>query len=86
MTNKSFYKGNVVKLTWQGNSRWEVVSVYYLDTNSDENIFTNFMHKSDTRVIVVPINIIKNFDADTTTKVNSSFDVESGIEHWNATQ
>lgn len=86
MTNTSFYKGNVVKLTWQGGSRWEVVSVYDLDTNADENIHTNFMHKTDLRTAIIPATAIENFDPVLTKKVSSWFDVATQTEHWEATQ
>jgi hypothetical protein len=80
----SFYKGNVVKLTWQGDSIWGVVSVYYLDTSCDENIHTNFTHKSDERVFVIPIDAINNFVPGLTKAVTNVFDIDSGTESWKA--
>jgi hypothetical protein len=82
----SYYQGDVVKLTHLSGSKWELVSVYYLDTNSDENILTNFMHKGDTRVVIIPAGLVKNFDPASTKYVVSGFDHVSCTEYWEATQ
>jgi hypothetical protein len=82
----SYYQGNVVKLTHLGGSKWELVSVYHLDTNRDENILTNLMHKKDTRVVIIPVGLIKNFDPASTKYVVSGFDHASCTEHWEAIQ
>jgi hypothetical protein len=80
----SYYKGNVVKLTWQGGANWGVVSVYFLDTDCDDNIHTNFIHNDQTRATVIPADIIENFDPDTIKQVERTFDEKLGIEHWKA--
>jgi hypothetical protein len=80
----SYYKGNVAKMTWHGDSGWDVVSVYFLDTDCDENIHTNFMHNTETRATIIPVDIIENFDPATTKKVRRTFDKQLGIEHWKA--
>jgi hypothetical protein len=82
MTNTSFYKGNVVKLTPGNPTEWNVAQVYFLDTNCDDNIHTNFIHKTETRAAIIPAEIIKNFDPATTQKVKRWFDTETGTEHW----
>ena len=81
----SFYKGDVVRLVYGGPAQWEVVQVYFLDTNCDDNIHTNFVHKTETRSIIIPVTTIKNFDPVTTKKVKRWFDVATGTEHWEST-
>jgi hypothetical protein len=78
----SYYKGNVAKIFWQDG--WAVESVYFLDTNCDNNIHTNFIHKEQTRSIIIPTDTIENFDPGTTKKVQRTFDPQSGTEHWKA--
>ena len=80
----SYYKGNVAKMTWQGEAGWDVVSVYFLDTDCDENIHTNFIHDTETRATIIPVDIIENFDPVTTKKVKRTFDEQLGLEHWKA--
>lgn len=82
MTITSFYKGNVAKLTMGQPGEWDVVQVYFLDTNCDDNIHTNFIHKTETRAVIIPVTTIKNFDIKTTQKVKRWFDTVTNTEHW----
>jgi hypothetical protein len=80
----SYYKGNVVKLVPGNPTEWIVAQVYFLDTNCDDNIHTNFIHKTETRATVIPATMIKNFDSAITKKVKRWFDPDTGTEHWEA--
>jgi hypothetical protein len=80
----SFYQGPVVRLTHLGTNQWGVLSVYFLDTNCDENILTNFMHGQDARAVIIPADIIKDFDAENTTHIESVFDAHTCTESWRA--
>jgi hypothetical protein len=81
----SFYQGNVVKLIYLGNDHWQVASVYFLDTDCDQNIHTNFIQGNDTRAVIIPADVIVGFDANTTTHIESMFDAGTGTETWAAT-
>jgi hypothetical protein len=80
----SFYQGDVVTLRNLRDSIWKVISVHYLDTNCDSNIHTNFMYEKETRVVIIPISSIENFDSTLTKHIESSFDTKLGTEHWKA--
>jgi hypothetical protein len=84
----SFYKGLVAKLichcVHDNTSEWEVVSVYYLDTSCNENIHTDFSHKSVARAFVIPVDAINNFVPGSTKTVMNVFDIDSGTESWKA--